>query len=210
MSVVTPTTKPATLLKHEQELMIAHPHLSPGHVRQLVKDQPPELWAHQGLNEAPEPTVDPGEILNHRVYLLQASGYARSFAEAVEIAMRQLPEEAAAYNAGLRLPARQVRQNAAPAPPAALERPRHRALLHLVEEKIRQPDLVDRDAQTAILAADPQLARHYSEASPLPVVAKPKVPVTERWSRRAVRASPAHGRDRPPAGRRRRSATTTT
>ena len=48
MSVVThhPTNSPGTtLLKHEQELMIQHPH------------QHPELWAHQGLNEVPEPTV---------------------------------------------------------------------------------------------------------------------------------------------------------
>ena len=55
-----------------------HPTDSPGTtLRQLVKDQHPELWAlhHQGLNEAPEPTVDPGEILNRRAYALQASGH---------------------------------------------------------------------------------------------------------------------------------------
>ena len=46
-----------------------------------------------------EPTVDPGEIINRRAHALEKSGHARSFAEAVEIAMRQLPEEAAAYQA---------------------------------------------------------------------------------------------------------------
>ena len=72
-----------------------------------------------------EPTVDPGEIINRRAHALEKSGHARSFAEAVEIAMRQLPEEAAAYHSGLRLPSgRRHRQRRARATGAHLQRPR--------------------------------------------------------------------------------------
>ena len=79
--------------------MIQHPHLSPGHVRQLVKAEA-------------EPTIDPGEVLNRRAWALQQTNVARSFAEGLELAARELPEHWAAYNAGLRMPVASVREKA--------------------------------------------------------------------------------------------------
>ena len=159
MSVVVhhPTDSPGTtLLKHEQELMIAHPYLSPGHVRQLVKEQHPDLWAlhHQGFNSAAEaePTVDPGEIINRRAYALQQTNVARSFAEAVEIAMRQLPEAAEAYNSGLRMPAASACANAEPAPPTRTSNDPGTELMRLVQERISaNPTVSIAEAQKFVL-----------------------------------------------------------
>ena len=108
----------AQLLKHEQELRIAHPHLSEQHARHLVRERFPDLCRlhHQGLQAEPEPTVDPGELINRRAYALQSTKQAHSFAEAVEIAMRELPEAAAAYARGQRMPAGSTRAYAEPAP----------------------------------------------------------------------------------------------
>ena len=191
MPVVThhPTNSPGTtLLKHEQELMIAHPHLSPGHVRQLVRDQHPDLWRlhHQGIADPADaaPTIDPGEVLNRRAYVLQQTNAARSFAEGLELAARELPEHWAAWHSGLRMPAGQVRQGVEPSP-------RRRSsdagteLLHLVQERIAaDPAVTIADAQRAVLAADPQLARCYAQATPLPMT-KPKT-VTETLVERAL------------------------
>ena len=82
-----------------------------------------------------EPTVDPGEIINRRAHALEKSGHARSFAEAVEIAMRQLPEEAAAYHSGLRLPSGRTTANAEPAPPARTSNDPGSELVRLVRER---------------------------------------------------------------------------
>ena len=175
-SIVTihETDSPGTrLIKLERELRIRFPHLSDGEARHLVREQHPTLWAlhHQGLQEAPPPALDAGEVLNRRAHQLLSSHAAQNFTQALEMAHQQLPDAARAYQAGEPLLVDQV--------PEAPQQTYHSSdagaeVLRLVEAaRTADASLTVSAATRRVLAADPVLATAYHTASPLPVGAQP-------------------------------------
>ena len=174
MSTVTfhDSDSPGTRLsKYCQELILQYPGMSQSYALQLVREKHPDLARlhHEGLQEEPPATVDPGEALNRRAWTLQQTKQAHSFAEALEIAMREMPEAAAAYARGQYMPAASSRQHAEPAPRRRSSDPAVE-IQHLVQERMAaDATLTVEQAQRQVLQHDPQLARCYSEAKPLPL-----------------------------------------
>ena len=187
------TDSPGTkLIKLERELRIQHPHLSEGEARHLVREtaEGAALWQlhHQGLQAEPEPTVDAGEVLNKRAHELLASRAAMSFSQAVEMAQRQLPDAAAAYQAGVPLLASQAAN--APGPTAYQSADAGDEVLRFMAEAMAADAALTVDAaRRQVLARDPTLARHYSEQTPLPTTPQPTS--SERLVEQALVASMA-------------------